>query len=226
MLEGIVPIRPFRTKEEYIYDSLRTAILQCKIPPGEKLVIDQLTGVFAASAIPIRSALQRLEGEGLVTIVPHAGAVVSDISVDTVAEIFAIMEALERLAFQFAAQRVQEGDLVELDGLVQRMERACQSQDVDDWSDLNSQFHIKVAEMSKMELLCRFTRATFDYWGRLRRYYLKEIVEDILTAQAEHHVMLRLLRQRQGQELADLVVPHNRRSRDYLLRVMPSAKKS
>ena len=221
MLDGIVPTRPYRTKEEYIYDALRTAILRCQIAPGEKLVIDQLTGVFGASAIPIRSALQRLEVEGLVKIVPHAGAEVSEISVDMVAEIFALMEALEGLAFRFVAEKVQESDLAELDGLVQQMEQACQDGNADRWSDLNGEFHIKVAEMSQLELLCRFTCTIFDYWGRLRRHYLTEIVEDILAAQGEHHTMVELLRQHRGQELADLVVPHNRRSRDYFLRVMP-----
>jgi DNA-binding GntR family transcriptional regulator len=221
MLEGIVPARPYRTKEEYIYDALRTAILRCQIAPGEKLVIDQLTGVFGVSAIPIRSALQRLEVEGLVKIVPHAGAEVSEISVDMVAEIFALMEALEGLAFRFASEKVGESDLAELSGLVQRMEQACREGNADRWSDLNGEFHIKVAEITQLELLCRFTRTIFDYWGRLRRYYLTEIVEDILAAQAEHHTMVELLRQRRTQELADLVVPHNRRSRDYFLRVMP-----
>lgn len=217
-----MPARPYRTKEEYIYDALRTAILRCQIAPGTKLVIDQLSGVFGASPIPIRSALQRLEVEGLVRIVPHSGAEVSDISVEMVAEIFALMEVLEGLAFRFAAEKVQESDLAYLEALVQQMEQACQDRDADRWSDLNGEFHIRVAEISRLELLCRFTRTVFDYWGRLRRHYLTEIVEDVLAAQAEHHSMVKLLRERRVQELAEIVVPHNRRSRDYFLRIIPA----
>jgi DNA-binding GntR family transcriptional regulator len=131
------------------------------------------------------------------------------------------MEVLEGLAFRFAAEKAEESDLEQLDRLVQQMEQACQDGNADRWSDLNGEFHIKVADISQLELLARFTRTTFDYWGRLRRFYLTEIVEDILAAQAEHHTMVKLLRERRVQELADLVVPHNRRSRDYFLRVMP-----
>ena len=224
MIEGIAPGRPFRTKEEYVYDSLRTAILQCKVLPGEKLVIDRLTAVFETSTIPIRSALQRLQAEGLVKIVPHAGAVVSEISIDMVAEIFAILGALQGIALEFAAEKAQESDLVALERLVEQMEQACQNGEVDRWSDLNSEFHYQVAEITNMELLLNFTGRTLDYWGRVRRHYLKEILPDILIAQAEHHDMLKLLRQRQGKELVDLAVRHNRQSRDYYLRVMSSER--
>ena len=224
MIEGIAPGRPFRTKEEYVYDSLRTAILQCKVLPGEKLVIDRLTAVFETSTIPIRSALQRLQAEGLVKIVPHAGAVVSEISIDMVAEIFAILGALQGIALEFAAEKAQESDLAALEGLVEQMEQACQNGEVDRWSDLNGEFHYRVAQITNMELLLSFTGRTLDYWGRVRRHYLKEILPDILVAQAEHHDMIKLLRQRQGKELVDLAVRHNRQSRDYYLRVMSSER--
>jgi len=222
MLEGIAPVRPFQTKEEYIYRALQDAILQCKVLPGEKLIIDRLTAVFGTSAIPIRSALQRLQAEGLVKIVPHAGAVVSNISLDMVEEIFAILEALESIAFQFAAEKVQDSDLAELEKSVELMEQACRDGDIDGWSDLNGDFHCKVAEMANMGLLLDFTKRAFNYWKRIRRYYLQEIITDILTAQVEHHEMLRLLRQRRGKDLVALVARHNRQSRDYYMKVVQS----
>jgi DNA-binding GntR family transcriptional regulator len=224
MLDGIAPARPYRTKEEYIHDSLRAAILQCKLAPGERLVIDQLAGVFAASTIPIRSALQRLEVEGLVRIVPRAGAVVSDISIDMVAEVFAVLEAIEGLAFRFAAGRVQKRDLAALEKSLEAMEQACRDGDVDGWSDLNSGFHLRVAEIAGMELLFDFTQRTLDYWGRIRRHYLREVGSDILAAQAEHREMLRLLGERRGDALVALAARHNRRAKRYYLAVMPSPK--
>ena len=222
-MEGLVPAKPYRTKEEYIYDSLRTAILECRLAPGEKLVIDQLSGVFGVSAIPIRSALQRLEVEGLVRIVPHAGAEVSEISSEMVAEIFALMEALERVAVSFAVERATPSDLAELGIRVAQMEQACSEGDVNVWSDLNARFHVKLAEVSRLDLLSRFVSTTFDYWGRLRRRYLREMVGDILAAQQDHHLMLKLLAEGRAEELANLVAVHHRRSKDYYLRVMPPA---
>ena len=39
----IQPVHPFQTKEEYVYQTLRHAILRCELAPGEKLVIDRLS---------------------------------------------------------------------------------------------------------------------------------------------------------------------------------------
>ena len=80
--------RLYRTKEEYVYDTLRAAIMRCELKPGKKLVMDNLSVELDVSPIPIRGALQRLQAEGLVEIIPHTGAVVSAISPDTVNEIF------------------------------------------------------------------------------------------------------------------------------------------
>jgi len=215
MLEGLVPPKPFQTKEEYIYETLRTAILQCKLLPGEKLVLDQLSSVLGVSTIPIRAALQRLQTDGLVEIVPHAGAVVSEISIDDLKEIFTILEALEGIAFEYASQRATDSDLVKLEDLVNGMDQAYQNGDIDRWSELNSEFHCSVSKITQMDLLSEYTCRTFSFWERIRRYYLKEIVSNrIPNAQAEHHEMIELLKGRKSKELAAKASQHNRQARE------------
>ena len=80
MFNAQFPQKPHLTKEEYVYNTLRTAIMRCELAPGKKLVIDNLSTELGVSPIPIRGALQRLQAEGLVEITPHTGAVVSEIS--------------------------------------------------------------------------------------------------------------------------------------------------
>ena len=53
-----------RTKQEFVYRTLRAAIIRCELPPGERLVIDDLARQLAVSAIPVREALQLLQSEG------------------------------------------------------------------------------------------------------------------------------------------------------------------
>ena len=223
-MEGLVPARQFQTKEEYIYDTLRTAILQCKIAPGTKLVIDHLTSTFGSSTIPIRTALQRLQAEGLVEIVPHTGAVVSEISVDSIVEVFTILEALERASFEKAAEKIQPDDFYELEQLMAEMERAQQAGAIDRWSDLNSQFHHRIAEISGMKLLTDFMDRTLNYWGRVRRYYLAEIAsERVPQAQADHRELLALLKAGKTAELLDKVAQHNHQALLAYQRLMQSS---
>jgi DNA-binding GntR family transcriptional regulator len=201
----------YRTKEEFAYEVLRESILQCTLKPGSKLVMDHLSVELDVSPIPIRSALQRLQAEGLVEITPHTGAVVSPISTDMVAEVFALLETLERTAFQAAAEKAREEDLARLRQSVQAMDLAVEEGDSQGWSALNSQFHRQIAEVSGMDLLVEFTQRTLDRWDRLSRCFFSEVISvRMAQAQAEHRQVLALLEKGDVQGLEKLAERHNR----------------
>jgi DNA-binding GntR family transcriptional regulator len=202
--------RIYQTKEEYVYDTLRAAIMRCDLKPGAKLVMDNLSVELDVSPIPIRGALQRLQAEGLVEIVPHSGAIVSSISPDTIDEIFLLLAALESTAFTVAAQKATDEEIVHLEGLGDEMGAALAAQDVDRWSDLNNQFHLAVARITTMTMLYEFTGRVLDSWDRLRRLYLQPFVAlRINEAHAEHCQMIELLKQRDADGLAQLTAQHN-----------------
>jgi DNA-binding GntR family transcriptional regulator len=215
---------PFQTKEDFVYATLRAAILLCELQPGEKLVVDHLSTRLGTSTIPVRTALQRLQAEGLVEIVPHTGAVVSGISTSLVTEVFTMLEALESVAFAQAAKNVKTEDLAGLQNILKQMDQALQNRDANLWSDLNSQFHREVAEITHMKLLIEFTHRTLDNWDRLRRYFFKQDSTDRLPrAQVEHRAMLELLSKGDEQALIAAVSQHNRAARDTYCQLLESA---
>jgi DNA-binding GntR family transcriptional regulator len=215
MVEGFVPAKSFQTKEEYIYQSLREAILQCKIQPEEKLVIDHLASTFGVSTIPIRTVLQRLQIEGLVEIIPHTGAQVAGISLNTVEEIFSILGAFESIAYPAAARKMTKAEVAELELLLDSMDKAVEKQDANEWSQLNRKFHIRITEISQMNLLTDFTKRIFDQWERIRIYYLKDVLSQRLAkAQQEHREIFELLRKQDGEGLVAHAVSHNQTAKE------------
>ena len=212
---GKIYNKPFQTKEESIYETLRNAILQCEIQPGEKLVIDRLAAEFGVSTIPIRTVLQRLQIEGLVEIVPHSGAQVSGISPDTVEEIFMILGAFESIGFPAAARKITDDEIRELKQMIEAMDHAVTDNNAQIWSELNRKFHIRIAEIAQMPLLTDFTVRVFDQWERIRIYYLKDVLTHRLAqAQHEHHELFQLLTEHKDQELAAKAVAHNSLAKD------------
>jgi DNA-binding GntR family transcriptional regulator len=206
--------KPHRTKEEYVYDTLRTAIMHCELKPGEKLVIDTLSTELAVSPIPVRGALQRLQAEGLIKIKPHTGAVVSEISPDLVNEIFMLLEALESMAFRILVDKASEGDINDLRQSVEAMEQAFQADDADRWSNLNMEFHRAIAQITQMKMLIDFTDRVWNSWDRLRHCYLNPIVSERMPqSQAEHHQMIELLACRDADGLVALAQKHNSQAR-------------
>lgn len=77
---------------------LRTAILDGVFAPGQKLSERELCESLHVSRSCLREALQHLQAEGLITIVPHKGPEVTSISIPEVRDIYEVRASLESLA--------------------------------------------------------------------------------------------------------------------------------
>lgn len=205
-----------RTKQEMAYDALRTSIMRCELQPGDRLIIDDISRQLGVSHIPVREALHQLQSEGLVINVPHAGATVAPISRNDVAEVFSLMEGLERIALRVAASKMTPSDLQQLRALVAEMDQATADGNGERWGALNSEFHRVIAGIADMTLLREFTDRTLDHWDRVRRYY--NILSDRITqAQRQHHEILKALEVKDIDRLEHLSTVHNREALDAYL---------
>lgn len=214
MIDGIQALKPYQTKEEYVYNALRGAILNCDLKPGERLVIDHLSEQFGISPIPVRTVLHRLQSEGLVEITPHMVANVSLVSLEMVEEVFALLEALERITFQIALNKVTDSSIQALNELVDEMDQCVRKDDYRQWSKLNADFHCAIAAMTEMGLLLEFTRRTLDRWIRLSCCFDQIDPRGIYQSQDEHREMMQLLVAGDKDGLEKLTIQHNRISHD------------
>jgi DNA-binding GntR family transcriptional regulator len=94
--------RQFRTVGDMAYEVIREGILTGIFQPGERLRQDTLAAQIGVSRIPVRSALMKLESQGLVTFEPYRGAVVNALSAAAVQEIYEIRAVLETHALRKA----------------------------------------------------------------------------------------------------------------------------
>jgi DNA-binding GntR family transcriptional regulator len=200
----------FQTKEEYAYLTLRGAILDCELGPGEMLVIDRLSAEMEISTIPIRAAVQRLGMEGLVVIHPHAPARVAEISLSMIKETFTLLATLEQVAYEVVAENADPGQIDILESLTKEMDDAIAVDDPRLWAEKNIAFHRQIAEFSNMPLLIEFTHRTFDQWRRLSNFYFKNVTALRITqAQEEHRKIMDLIKKRRIEALTSLAKHHN-----------------
>lgn len=211
MALGSSPDVRFRTKQEYVYQSLRSAIMQGELPPGQRLVIDEIARRLEVSAIPIREALQSLQAEGLVVSAPHVGATVASISQDEVHEVFAIMEGLETVAVREAAARLTEPQGLSLGTILAEMDSAVERHEYESWAEMNGRLHRSIGEIAGMPLLREMTDRALSRWERLRRHYFQGVlVPRVEQAQREHRELLAALLARDADEAERVVRAHNR----------------
>jgi len=209
-LPALAPPVRFRTKQEFVYRTLRDAIMRCELEPGRRLVIDELARQLEVSSIPVREGLQLLQSEGLVTNIPHVGATVSPISRASVDEVFTVMEGLEIVASRSAAQRMTAEQTDALEGVVVAMDNALRGGEHHEWADLNTRFHLEISRLSAMPMLLEMTERVLSRWDRLRRYYFDGVlVHRVDQAQEEHRSLLRAMREKDLPTLEQTVRQHN-----------------
>jgi DNA-binding GntR family transcriptional regulator len=201
---------PHRTKQEFVYRTLREAILRCELQPGERIVIDDLARRLNVSIIPVREALQLLQAESLVVVVPHVGTSVAPVSRDSIVDVFTVLEGLEASAVRLVAERGRQADVDLLASQVDAMDAALAAGDREGWAALNRRFHLTISELPGLELVKDLSAKVLDRWDRLRRYYFKGVLSNrVEEAQREHRLILNALQRRDLAGLQDLVRQHN-----------------
>jgi len=201
------------TKQQAIYQHLKERILDGKLPPGHRLIIDDIANELGLSIIPVREALQLLQAERLVEIRPHAGATVAAITPESIEEVFTILEGMEAMAVRRVAKKMPP----ELDGLlvklIARMDSAENANDVEKWSALNLEFHLAISDATGMSWLREITQRALGNWDRIRRHFFREGSEHRFTeAQREHHAILKALRKGDADLSEKLIRQHNQRA--------------
>lgn len=95
---------------DFTINALREGIRDHSFAPGQRLIVADITKRLGVSAGPVREAIRRLNGEGLVDVQPNRGAVVRRFEAADIAEIFSVREAVEARAAELAALNIDLGD--------------------------------------------------------------------------------------------------------------------
>lgn len=111
---------------ERVLDIVRQAILDFKLRPGQRLIERELIEQLGVSRTTVREVLARLAAEGLVTMIPQKGAIVSVLTLDEAADIYQMRALLEGLAVRRFIERADEADLRELRSIVEDLKRAAE----------------------------------------------------------------------------------------------------
>ena len=148
-----------QTAHEFVRSVLRRAILNGELGGGTRLVQAEIAATLDVSTTPVREALRDLATEGLVQFDPHRGAIVSELSVDDVHDIYDIRMVLEPLAMRQAVPHLSEALLARLRELHRTMLDEPHSAD---WVDRNRVFHMAVYETAASPRLSAIIRNLQD----------------------------------------------------------------
>ncbi len=191
-LDGYKPLR------DIVFETLREAIINQTLKPGERLMEIQLAEEMGVSRTPVREAIRKLELEGLVVMVPRKGAYVAGISMKDIHEVYELRSALEALAASLAAVRITDEELEEMERQMVREAKETEENNLQGIVSIDTTFHdllYQAAHNQRLvqfinilqEQLQRFRAATLSRPGR-SKYALEEhkkIVEALANKDAK-----------------------------------------
>lgn len=148
-----------QTAHEYVREVLRRAILNGELVGGARLVQAELAATLDVSTTPIREALRDLASEGLVRFDRHRGAVVTELDVQDLHDIYEIRQILEPHAMRQAVPEVTDNLIVQLHKLHERMKNDKHSAT---FVDLNRTFHMAIYEAGTSTRMLSILRGLED----------------------------------------------------------------
>jgi DNA-binding GntR family transcriptional regulator len=126
------------------YEHLRDAIVDGRLAPNERLVEEELAARLGTTRANVRTALARLEAQGLVVREHNRGARVRVIELGEAIEILEVRATIEALVARRAAARAGDADRDRLRAIVTQMEERAAASDLLGYSQLNAQLHAAI----------------------------------------------------------------------------------
>lgn len=205
----------YRPMSRDITASLRQAILEGRLQPGERIGQATIAEEHGVSRIPVREALRQLESEGLVTQVPHASARVSQHNPRQMLELYLLREELEPLLLAHSVTNLTESQLEELHQSMDRVRAA--ENDVKTWLLEDRIFHLSSFQAADMPTALALAERFYNQTQPHRREFFGSLDQQQMEiVHLEHQLILDAIERRAPEEAADLQRIHVRRTRKRL----------
>ena len=192
----------------HLVDGIRDIILEGQIPAGAKLPEATLCRTYGVSRTPLREAIKALASEGLVTLRPNRGAVVTPLDAAVLADVFEAKSALEHVIGLHAADRADAADLRALEALHDGLRSLAIRDDPAAYSRLNAAFHDRLAATTPNGQIQQIY-AGLQVQIRRARHLVNHDPQRIAASLDEHEGIMAALRIRARHDLAHRLVAHN-----------------
>jgi DNA-binding GntR family transcriptional regulator len=141
------PLSMSRERFERIYKAIRDRICLLEYQPGERLGEEELAREFHVSRTPIRRVLSRLEGEGLLESRHGVGTFVTDVDIDSLAQVFQLRMELAELLGKLDPIPRGDDDLARVRALLVRCDKLLKKPDPKAYARLNMDFFQELGAM-------------------------------------------------------------------------------
>ena len=167
---AIEPIRPAArsSTSDIVYERLREVILNVTILPNAVLSENDLANTLQVSRTPIRAAIHRLSGEGLIYVVPQVGTFVAPMDLARIREALFMREAVECAAMDRLPNPIPIDAIDALNTIVATHKQAANDRDLKQTLNSDEDFHRLLLELAGVKGVWRYVHDVRETHRRVR----------------------------------------------------------
>lgn len=178
---------------------MKESIVRGEIAAGTKLAETRLAQKLGVSRTPLREAINRLEQDGFVEIIPRRGAYVKKHSLQEILENLELREVLEGLAVRLASRHATPEMIRKMKACFQRFSERNVEGSISSYAHQNIRFHNLIIQASQNQKLIAIIRNLFDQMDMVRLHTI------VLPGRArkslsEHSAIIRYIEKGQAQK--------------------------
>jgi len=186
---------------------IRDEIMSARIRPGERIRLNTLEALLGVSHIPIREALRRLEGEGLVENIPQRGAIATPLSLEEFDEIYDLRKLVEP-AIAARAVPMSPERVSQIARMLDEMDEISDGWRSPRFPELHQEFHWLILEAGANRTIEQVIR---QLWQKSQRYIvfaMTTVERHAAAVAAQHRRLLNAVKRGDGERLAHAVTAH------------------
>lgn len=201
-----------------IYTELRSLIIALKVAPGSRVTESQLADYFNVSRTPVRTALQRLESEGFLTIKSKQGCFIRNIDMMEISHYYDVRVSLENLVLEEIARLKDKSALQELAGQWDPAVHRFGLEINEQLKIAEENFHLQLAAISANRVLHQYISDINDHIRPMRRLGWPDS-KSVTDTYEEHYRICEYLLNNDLQSAQEEMTNHIRKSQDQASRV-------
>jgi len=209
---------PAHLARSVIEETLRSAILDGRLPCGIALRQQDLADLFGVSRMPVREALRQLEAQALLNVVAHKGAVVAALVQGDAVETYALRILLESEALRLSLPLLEASDLEHAARYIDELET---EHDYSEIGRLNRLFHMSLYAKAPNKRLLKLVEDGLNEEERFLRFNLEAMGLGKLS-QEDHRAMLRAAEERDVEGSVKLLTYHLNRGVEVITQYLNS----
>ncbi|MQR94312.1 GntR family transcriptional regulator [Fictibacillus phosphorivorans] len=198
------------TVEQKVYHLIKNAILNRQIAPGNQLFENAIAQKVNASRTPIRSAIMKLEAEGLVNVIPNKGAFIVQPTIEEMVQAFEMRKTLEEMAIKTGFSNLGTEEVKELKQLLNEMKSAYKERNIVTYQEKNNEFHLVIAKASGNSYLIQFMKKILS---QITTYM---VLYDVFNGNSnneeldilEHEQMIKYIENGEEENIRSLILKH------------------